>query len=107
MIRRPPRSTLFPYTTLFRSARRGRAPEAHHPWPPRAVRQVPALRYGLRGRAAVRPRVRGDLHATTAMVRRTKRYEFQRQPFLEQRVASIDGRRDDTVVLAAQLGRIR
>src|SRR3712207_4146911 len=26
MIRRPPRSTLFPYTTLFRSALRGRAP---------------------------------------------------------------------------------
>src|SRR3712207_8547600 len=25
MIRRPPRSTLFPYTTLFRSHRRGRA----------------------------------------------------------------------------------
>src|SRR2546422_3385948 len=25
MIRRPPRSTLFPYTTLFRSPRRGRA----------------------------------------------------------------------------------
>src|SRR2546430_8054271 len=25
MIRRPPRSTLFPYTTLFRSARGGRA----------------------------------------------------------------------------------
>src|SRR2546425_7627998 len=24
MIRRPPRSTLFPYTTLFRSGRRGR-----------------------------------------------------------------------------------
>src|SRR5258705_1618150 len=29
MIRRPPRSTLFPYTTLFRSARAG-----HPPWPP-------------------------------------------------------------------------
>src|SRR5687768_18330752 len=27
MIRRPPRSTLFPYTTLFRSARRGRGPQ--------------------------------------------------------------------------------
>src|SRR2546427_6339167 len=27
MIRRPPRSTLFPYTTLFRSGERG----AHHP----------------------------------------------------------------------------
>src|SRR3989442_3665629 len=26
MIRRPPRSTLFPYTTLFRSPRRGRLP---------------------------------------------------------------------------------
>src|SRR5256885_10234445 len=29
MIRRPPRSTLFPYTTLFRSSRRA-AEEAHH-----------------------------------------------------------------------------
>src|SRR2546428_1806377 len=29
MIRRPPRSTLFPYTTLFRSARDG---EGHHAW---------------------------------------------------------------------------
>src|SRR5256885_5656981 len=30
MIRRPPRSTLFPYTTLFRSARNSRAPSAAH-----------------------------------------------------------------------------
>src|SRR5438093_10252815 len=30
MIRRPPRSTLFPYTTLFRSERRRAAPE-HDP----------------------------------------------------------------------------
>src|SRR3712207_8678704 len=31
MIRRPPRSTLFPYTTLFRSRhRRGRRPEPLH-----------------------------------------------------------------------------
>src|SRR5687768_18004240 len=28
MIRRPPRSTLFPYTTLFRSAHRPQPPEA-------------------------------------------------------------------------------
>src|SRR5882724_10282632 len=38
MIRRPPRSTLFPYTTLFRSAR-GRSshgwPGSPDPWPPR------------------------------------------------------------------------
>src|SRR2546422_5231605 len=45
MIRRPPRSTLFPYTTLFRSPlqapRRGR-----HPAPLRGVRRRP-LRYRL------------------------------------------------------------
>src|SRR2546426_6809510 len=29
MIRRPPRSTLFPYTTLFRSAAAGRDSEVH------------------------------------------------------------------------------
>src|SRR3712207_7683271 len=29
MIRRPPRSTLFPYTTLFRSAASGHDPELH------------------------------------------------------------------------------
>src|SRR2546426_8977802 len=31
MIRRPPRSTLFPYTTLFRSYQK-RAPESRPPW---------------------------------------------------------------------------
>src|SRR3712207_7574117 len=30
MIRRPPRSTLFPYTTLFRSEVDGEATEPHH-----------------------------------------------------------------------------
>src|SRR2546429_3062704 len=51
MIRRPPRSTLFPYTTLFRSAwmRRWSAPSAGFR-PGRAVRTA-----GLRpGREAVR-----------------------------------------------------
>src|SRR5436305_8555188 len=33
MIRRPPRSTLFPYTTLFRSSRGHREPCAAHPAP--------------------------------------------------------------------------
>src|SRR3712207_7167619 len=42
MIRRPPRSTLFPYTTLFRSQRRSRL--AARP-PPEAARRGPtALR---------------------------------------------------------------
>src|SRR5260221_6345643 len=31
MIRRPPRSTLFPYTTLFRSTSRGRGPGCRKP----------------------------------------------------------------------------
>src|SRR5687768_18015783 len=43
MIRRPPRSTLFPYTTLFRSRARGH----------RAGRRLPLERVaGLRARAA-------------------------------------------------------
>src|ERR1039458_6739971 len=32
MIRRPPRSTLFPYTTLFRSRRRGGSPQTGEPF---------------------------------------------------------------------------
>src|SRR5256885_12051497 len=38
MIRRPPRSTLFPYTTLFRSVFRPRSPP---PWPSRRARPAP------------------------------------------------------------------
>src|SRR5258707_5200953 len=37
MIRRPPRSTLFPYTTLFRSARRQRLRLQAMPSPPEAA----------------------------------------------------------------------
>src|SRR5688572_32138444 len=40
MIRRPPRSTLFPYTTLFRSA--GVQAEAQRLLPPPGLRDVPA-----------------------------------------------------------------
>src|SRR2546427_5528527 len=44
MIRRPPRSTLFPYTTLFRSHRRHsrRAADAGHAGPAAAGRLSPA-----------------------------------------------------------------
>src|SRR5436190_18261664 len=42
MIRRPPRSTLFPYTTLFRSHRRG-AGEVQQPALARAVGDVARL----------------------------------------------------------------
>src|SRR2546427_4832115 len=39
MIRRPPRSTLFPYTTLFRSGRSGAASRKRNP--PNRVRKAP------------------------------------------------------------------
>src|SRR5574341_2139923 len=42
MIRRPPRSTLFPYTTLFRSAATNRAPGARCARPASAVCPAPA-----------------------------------------------------------------
>src|SRR3989442_15660520 len=40
MIRRPPRSTLFPYTTLFRSGVRERRRHPALPWTPRRQRGV-------------------------------------------------------------------
>src|SRR3712207_8825178 len=54
MIRRPPRSTLFPYTTLFRSAlRRGRQEATIRGWlddmPDEVVRVRPVLASGFVG----------------------------------------------------------
>src|SRR2546422_2553033 len=47
MIRRPPRSTLFPYTTLFRSAVRPPAAGRHHAAKParpdRSLRRLPRV----------------------------------------------------------------
>src|SRR5436190_12080725 len=45
MIRRPPRSTLFPYTTLFRSGRVGQVREVR-PGPERLLRQRQRGRQG-------------------------------------------------------------
>src|SRR3712207_6866132 len=56
MIRRPPRSTLFPYTTLFRSRRAGRVGG------PRGAAHGRARRVAPRGRRARVPG-RGDLVA--------------------------------------------
>src|SRR3712207_8811181 len=52
MIRRPPRSTLFPYTTLFRShsvfGEQGRDPGGVLPYLQRALRREQADSYSLR-----------------------------------------------------------
>src|SRR3712207_6907355 len=50
MIRRPPRSTLFPYTTLFRSARPKVATLGVFPWTPR---RKPACRRALEALGAL------------------------------------------------------
>src|SRR2546422_5826119 len=52
MIRRPPRSTLFPYTTLFRSDFRTRDRATRH-LQAFAERAAPALRQALAGRPAL------------------------------------------------------
>src|SRR5690242_21516625 len=55
MIRRPPRSTLFPYTTLFRSAACARWPRtARSSWP--CVRDAPRPPGRLRMTASAIPR---------------------------------------------------
>src|SRR5690349_22373237 len=66
MIRRPPRSTLFPYTTLFRSA--GRPRRAHGRHPRQHVRRQPA---GVRGRPrGRRAAVRSEEHTSELQSRR-------------------------------------
>src|SRR5256885_13243668 len=56
MIRRPPRSTLFPYTTLFRSRHQGRLLPPHAPAP-----RQDRLRRTRQG-AGLGPRHRGPVH---------------------------------------------
>src|SRR5438445_6192941 len=61
MIRRPPRSTLFPYTTLFRSPRRARGRARGGARGDRYVRRRPP---GPRLRRARRGRVRSEEHTS-------------------------------------------
>src|SRR2546429_6751323 len=60
MIRRPPRSTLFPYTTLFRSGRRVREGAAGD----RPARRVAARGRRPRPRAATRRAGRSEEHTS-------------------------------------------
>src|SRR3712207_9043959 len=58
MIRRPPRSTLFPYTTLFRSRPDGALRPRRAALAPGAVRRAPGARAPARRRRRGRPRGR-------------------------------------------------
>src|SRR3989441_1293158 len=86
MLRRPPRSTLFPYTTLFRSERAGavleqRAPRSGHAWL--------EIRLGLPGGEERPPeewndlveeaRVLGDLEIAEDHVRRSEEHTSELQ----------------------------
>src|SRR5258706_9682700 len=68
MIRRPPRSTLFPYTTLFRS---GRPRELGQPGEFPCNGRLRVLCLGLLPRDA-RPRVRGNRAAHVAQAQRSR-----------------------------------
>src|SRR3712207_8405391 len=67
MIRRPPRSTLFPYTTLFRSARGadGALPAAAQPLARRVLAEQPLAVHEVPARGAlVVEGLRGDRKST-------------------------------------------
>src|SRR3712207_7118115 len=70
MIRRPPRSTLFPYTTLFRSLRDGLARLRNHPGPPRADSpgEAASLRRAADAPAAARDRKSTRLNSSHANI---------------------------------------
>src|SRR2546421_9613707 len=64
MIRRPPRSTLFPYTTLFRSSV-PRSAAVHFDRRPAPARNRPPARVGLRAwRPAPQPEFRSEEHTS-------------------------------------------
>src|SRR3712207_8340426 len=70
MIRRPPRSTLFPYTTLFRSRRGARFEGADHP-PQRPVEHLASDRFEnsrserkVHGKEEVGAAVRSEEHTS-------------------------------------------
>src|SRR3712207_7213910 len=74
MIRRPPRSTLFPYTTLFRSVAQAQPKRPRRA--PRQVRQgleprpfVPDDHQRLAAHFHLRPRVAQDVHPQLAQAR--------------------------------------
>src|SRR2546421_7719396 len=66
MIRRPPRSTLFPYTTLFRSLQAGRAIElgVHAPHERQARDDEPTLRQERGGRGPPGRGARSEEHTS-------------------------------------------
>src|SRR3712207_7608641 len=80
MIRRPPRSTLFPYTTLFRSLR------FEGPWLETTMWEIPALAIvnELRSRAATKGMSRFEIDVLYARAKRSEEHtsELQSRQYL-------------------------
>src|SRR3989442_8647094 len=100
MIRRPPRSTLFPYTTLFRS---------HHSGPlARAIRGIELLRDHALG--ALEPRLRVGRVARRGSRSEEHTSELQSRPhlvcrlLLEKKKKNINGW---TIIVCKQIERMR
>src|SRR5256885_12225432 len=79
MIRRPPRSTLFPYTTLFRSTASGDRSSSSPPWSVRRLRRPSDRRNPfLPGRRAS-PRGSGRKGLRRSDGRRSEEHTFELQ----------------------------
>src|SRR3712207_7918548 len=88
MIRRPPRSTLFPYTTLFRSVSiRGssvRRPRRRAAPPPRRPRRVRSRRGGRHGRVgedrkSTRPELQSRQYLVCRLLLEKKKNNIRQQ----------------------------
>src|SRR5438105_10474811 len=87
MIRRPPRSTLFPYTTLFRSRRSQRNLLPRHGIRPRRGRSQPATRRSEEHTSELQSRV--DLVCRLLLEKKKKKIiqkKFKKIHYMEQRV---------------------
>src|SRR3989440_3704356 len=82
MIRRPPRSTLFPYTTLFRSVSR-HSFRAHRGW---LRRVLPRLAVDLRDRGGDDAHARAGARAVASLDARENAARIRPAPALARRI---------------------
>src|SRR5260370_18513788 len=95
MIRRPPRSTLFPYTTLFRSSKEvampgsDAAPEtAHFASERRHMAESQLQRRGIRDQRVLDPMLQIPPHLFFPKKNRTQAYGDHPIPFVENKMIS-------------------
>src|SRR3712207_8060965 len=85
MIRRPPRSTLFPYPTLFRSARGDQPADRQRPPPPDPVRELPGRHVDQEARQPVDRYRQPDRRLRDAELARVERRSEEHMSELQSR----------------------